>query len=148
MSGPPFKILSVCKGGGYRYCRTDPPHPNANAMGLYPLHRVIVENREGRLLGYDDVVHHIDEDTSNDAIENLGLMTRSEHAIHHAADRPVTMVSLRCPVCLSGFTKVASAAKKEMRLRVDGLLCCSRRCGVRKMVANMAALPGRYAVCE
>lgn len=79
-----FKIVSVCKGGHYRYCRTIPKHPRANAKGLYPLHRVLMENKLGRLLTSKEIVHHVDGDTSNDRPENLELMTRSTHAAHHA----------------------------------------------------------------
>lgn len=66
-----FEILSVCKGGGYRYCRTSPKHPKANSKGLYHLHRVLMENKLGRLLRDDEDVHHKDEDKSNDSIDKI-----------------------------------------------------------------------------
>ncbi|HZO14120.1 MAG TPA: HNH endonuclease [Polyangiaceae bacterium] len=78
-----FRIISICNGGHYRYCRTEPKHPKANAKGLYPLHRVLVEIRLGRLLKSTELVHHIDENPQNDEPANLEVMTRSEHARHH-----------------------------------------------------------------
>lgn len=78
-----FKIISICKGGGYRYCRTDPPHPRANAKGLYPLHRVLVENRLGRLLEPGEVVHHGDHNKQNDDPANLELMLNADHSRQH-----------------------------------------------------------------
>jgi hypothetical protein len=81
-----FEIVSICKGGHYRYCRTIPKHPKANAKGLYPLHRVLMENKLGRLLTSEEFVHHIDENKTNDSPDNLELMTRSAHAAHHAKE--------------------------------------------------------------
>lgn len=122
-----FTILSVCKGGGYRYCRTNPPHPKRNAMGLYPLHRVLMENRLGRLLRDDENVHHKDEDKSNDAIENLEVMTAADHArIHHPPASPVTLI---CPCGTSFLLKPHRYRLRQKRTK--GTLCCSRACGVR-----------------
>lgn len=49
-------------------------------------HRVVMEAHLGRPLLTDEVVHHIDKDRSNNALENLELMSRSEHARHHAVE--------------------------------------------------------------
>ena len=78
-----FKIISTCKGGGYRYCRTKPEHPKRNANGLYPLHRVIMENSIGRSLSSSEHVHHIDGNKNNNNAENLEIKTASEHAAYH-----------------------------------------------------------------
>lgn len=81
-----FEITSICKGGGYRYCRTEPKHPKANTKGLYPLHRVRMENKLGRLLEPGEDVHHDDEDKTNDAPENLGVLDHGKHtSLHRAA---------------------------------------------------------------
>lgn len=78
-----FVIKSICRGGGYRYCRTEPPHPNRNTKGLYPLHRVLMENKLGRLLSYNELVHHKDGNKSNDSIENLDVISRGDHTVLH-----------------------------------------------------------------
>lgn len=49
-------------------------------------HIVIMEERIGRKLFYDEVVHHIDGDRSNNDINNLALMTRKGHCKHHALE--------------------------------------------------------------
>jgi hypothetical protein len=87
-----FQIVSICNGGHYRYCRTIPKHPRANAKGLYPLHRVLMENKLGRLLEPHEIVHHLDEDATNDDPNNLGLMTRSTHAAHHAESEHMAQI--------------------------------------------------------
>jgi hypothetical protein len=123
-----FEILSVCKGGGYRYCRTNPPHPKRNAKGLYPLHRVLAENKLGRLLEPVEEVHHDDEDKSNDAPSNLHVLTKAEHARLHAqqAERAVFTCA-----CGESFSLVPNDARKRLGRSLSGTLYCSRSCGAR-----------------
>lgn len=47
-------------------------------------HVLIMQERIGRKLMNDEVVHHIDGDRSNNDINNLALMTKSGHCKHHA----------------------------------------------------------------
>lgn len=123
-----FKILSICKGGGYRYCRTDPPHPNQNRMGLYPLHRVLMENKIGRLLRSDEIVHHKDENKQNDNIDNLEIMFNSEHSTYHGNKKAPPKVELKCPYCNKEF----SVKPHEFRVRIgrnkSKKVFCSRFC--------------------
>lgn len=48
------------------------------------LHVVIAEQRLGRRIRPNEVVHHIDENKQNNNISNLQVMTRAEHARIHA----------------------------------------------------------------
>jgi hypothetical protein len=47
-------------------------------------HRHIMEKHLGRKLSCEEIVHHLDCDTLNNAIGNLIVVTRSEHASIHA----------------------------------------------------------------
>lgn len=47
-------------------------------------HRLVIENKIGRRLKTDEVVHHINENKLDNRIENLELMTREEHTSHHS----------------------------------------------------------------
>lgn len=47
------------------------------------VHVVAMEQRIGRRLNLDEVVHHIDGDRSNNDANNLALMTRSAHTRLH-----------------------------------------------------------------
>ena len=47
------------------------------------VHDVIVERIIGRRLAPDEVVHHRDENRSNNHPSNLELMTRADHTRHH-----------------------------------------------------------------
>lgn len=49
-------------------------------------HIVVMEDIIGRRLYSNECVHHIDHNRSNNAPENLVLMTRSEHARLHAIE--------------------------------------------------------------
>lgn len=49
-------------------------------------HIVIMERLIGRRLMANECVHHIDKVKHNNSPDNLQLMTRSEHASHHAKE--------------------------------------------------------------
>lgn len=119
-----FEILSVCNGGGYKYCRTEPPHPKRNRMGLYPLHRVLMENKLGRLLEKREVVHHIDEDKTNDSIENLEVLLNKDHARHHSLK--VELLTLNCFNCGKGLK--LKPCQYRLKVKRSTKPCCSRRC--------------------
>jgi hypothetical protein len=50
-------------------------------------HILVMERHLGRRLQPDEIVHHLDHRRRNNAIENLQVMTRSEHTKYHAAIR-------------------------------------------------------------
>ena len=94
MPKPLFKIDpgSIVKGtqDGHLYCTTTPEHPEAMKLKdrkkryVY-LHRVMMENSLGRLIDTKkEEVHHKDEDPSNNAISNLKITSKGEHARGHA----------------------------------------------------------------
>jgi len=46
-------------------------------------HRLIAENLLKRKLTYNEVVHHVDEDVTNNSLENLWVMSRHMHGKLH-----------------------------------------------------------------
>ena len=69
----------------YEFC---PAHPKANKWGHIQQHRLVVELHLGRFLTTDESVHHIDLNPHNNSIENLVVLSRSEHyAIHRKLER-------------------------------------------------------------
>lgn len=126
-----FKIYGVVSGGRYLYCRTDPMHPQANSKGLYPLHRVVMANYIGRILRPDELVHHRNENKFDNRKSNLEMVSRPEHARHHALQNSPQQIKMRCPVCKTEFEVLPSVHKKRMGCNKNGLLFCSRSCGVK-----------------
>lgn len=54
--------------------------------GILFYSRAVMAGHLGRLLGPDEVVHHINGDKTDDRIENLEVLTRAEHIEVHRAD--------------------------------------------------------------
>lgn len=60
----------------------EPSHPNAR-NGYVAEHRIIMEKKIGRNLHSDEVVHHVNNNPSDNSPENLILMTRRDHTKLH-----------------------------------------------------------------
>ena len=73
----------------YRYIYM-PNHPYAiGTKKLYVAeHRLVMEKYLGRYLNKNEIVHHKNEDTLDNEIGNLALMTASEHSREHANKKP------------------------------------------------------------
>lgn len=88
-----WKIRGTAKTNGYLFAMC-PEHPNAASTGYVLLHRLIMENHIGRLLRENEVVHHIDGNKINNKIENLMLLTNSEHSRLHSEMRKKNRIDL------------------------------------------------------
>lgn len=82
------------KGVGHKKTRKDgyiaiyfPDHPKSNKDGYIMEHDLVMECFIGRWLNDNEVVHHINKKRNDNRIENLKLMTNSEHARLHATER-------------------------------------------------------------
>lgn len=67
---------------GYVVCY-HPEHPHANKHGFVMEHRYVMEQHIGRYLTDNEIVHHINGIKTDNRVENLMLMSRSEHCRHH-----------------------------------------------------------------
>lgn len=66
----------------YRWIMS-PCHPNADCHGYVLEHRLIMEVHLGRFLDTKESVHHKDGNGLNNSLDNLELLTRTEHAKEH-----------------------------------------------------------------
>lgn len=73
------------RGGHQRryWMRHVPDHPAANSIGYVLEHRLVMEQELGRYLRPDEIVHHLNEDPTDNRPENLEVMTQSDHVRHH-----------------------------------------------------------------
>ena len=82
-----YRFVKSRKNGRTYKLIHKPDHPYATKAGYVREHRLVMEKHIGRYLTKDEVVHHIDENTTNNDISNLQLMTPSDHSKHHISKR-------------------------------------------------------------
>ena len=92
--------------GGY-ILRHKPDHPDANVAGYVREHRLVMEKVMGRPLRPTEVVHHIDDDPSNNSPSNLRLYeSNSKHL--------AKTLKGKCPQWSEeGKARIAEAARKD-----------------------------------
>lgn len=88
------RIKKPSKYGGHRKQRSDgyiavyvPDHPYSAKDGYVLEHILVMEEKIGRYITRDEVVHHKNHIRNDNRIENLELMTFKEHSRLHLEER-------------------------------------------------------------
>lgn len=113
------------KKGEYLYALV-PTHPNATKNGYVLEHRVVLENKLGRLLYEFEDGHHIDENKHNNSPENLEVKLKGDHQRLHKLKYPDGhFVNLVCSNCKTLFSR---DFKNRPEVKGTKLTFCSRKC--------------------
>lgn len=87
------RILNPSKYGGHTKDRNgyvyvySPTHPHCSLDGYVMEHRLVMESHIGRYLNKDEVIHHINGDKKDNTLENLVIMTPTDHMSFHMKKR-------------------------------------------------------------
>jgi len=119
-----WKIEKVVSKGDYLYAVVK-DHPNRTKNNYVLLHRVIIENHLGRLLNSNEIVHHKNHDKKDNRIENLEVLSSTEHSKLHASEKPRKYCELKCPNCGVLFHKPYNQTFLQKGSRYT---CCSPKC--------------------
>jgi hypothetical protein len=79
---PNWKGGRTTTSQGYVWIKSN-EHPNKNRQGYVLEHRLVIEKKLGRYLEKSEHVHHINGVKTDNRIENLKIVTRSEHTTIH-----------------------------------------------------------------
>lgn len=73
-----------------------PKHPKADSRGYVYQHRFFMEEKIGRFLEKNEIVHHKNHNKHDNRIENLELMTKAQHNHLHHFGIPKPRKSISC----------------------------------------------------
>lgn len=97
---------------GYKYIYA-PTNPYANKVGKVYEHILVMCNHIKRKLNPDECIHHKDRNKINNSLENLVLLTFSEHArLHLKEDRNIIFETRYCETCKKPFIVSKNSGQK------------------------------------
>lgn len=105
----------------------------------YLEHRWLMEQKLGRKLHTDEVVHHINENKLDNRLENLEIISRKDHSSHHAKEKE--LYTGVCSECQKSFVKDARDVRGNLKKGKVGPFC-SRECAGRYSQKQQSAFRG------
>lgn len=114
-----------------------PEHPAARKNGCVLKQRVIAEEKLGRYLKLEEVVHHIDNDRTNNHPDNLMVFKdQKSHARFHSNLYSELVCTNGVYICLP-IVEICSICEKNFEINYQNQTYCSdncRRLACRKVV--------------
>lgn len=86
--------------------------------GLIDEHRLIMERHLGRKLLSSEIVHHKDGDKSNNDLENLDVMSRSEHSRVHQTGKKIP-IEIREKISKAKMGEIHKNSRKVVQIDID-----------------------------
>jgi hypothetical protein len=120
-----------------------PCHPASNKRGFVMQHRMLMEESLGRILRGTEVVHHEDEDKTNNVLSNLRLFaSQSEHLAYHMRNEPQHSPELaeKLKVYAADSRRSYEEASADLGISVVTLMKCCRNFGIRWKTAAVREL--------
>lgn len=114
-----------------------PDHKYCWTNGYVPEHRLIYEEYHKCCLLLWADVHHKNEDTQDNRIENLEVMTKSQHTILH---NRVDMTDRKCSICGTHETRIRTdtPTRRPKWRYYNGKLVCSNCADRQRYILNKA----------
>lgn len=99
-----------------------------NRRGRYE-HRMIMETYLKRKLSFNEDVHHLNGNKKDNRIENLIVLTKSEHGKYHSdkyyAIHRYTALPKKCELCGNEYSYKSKMGKKAFeKMRFCSISCC------------------------
>ncbi len=115
------------RNGKYTMVLAPKEYPGTRYRGRYCYeHHLVWWRSTGSLPGVESVIHHENEDTRDNRIENLSLLSRREHSSQHSSARGAAWVDMTCPACDAEFSR--ERRQTHLSKRTSSTTFCSRRC--------------------
>jgi SOS-response transcriptional repressor LexA len=91
----------------------------------YP--KYLLQEKLGRELGLEETCDHIDNDFTNNSVENLQVLSRAENARKEMALHPAEIGTFSCPLCNEMFSREMRLVRGNWKKGRSGPYC-SRSC--------------------
>lgn len=119
--------IKLDKTLGYLYF-LDKEHPLATGVGKVYYHRHVASIANKRWLTTKEVVHHKDSNKLNNSLENLVVLSSSDHALLHR-EQDGHLTGLKELVCMSCNNKYTVTLKDSLSRKF-----CSKQCADKSSV--------------